>query len=177
MNPILRAMSLFGRGGLSGAGSGFASGSPDILNSPDMLGQGSRYVAMGGARMMPKLPAVDRIKDAFSAIKDMHKDGSQEPTLDASNMPWMGSLTFPGKLPASQGFPAQNAPAPGPAPMNAQASIPMPAPRPQEAPQANPFMAFFQRSAALQRDPITGDYLDPEAAQKADPSVFKGLFS
>lgn len=169
MNPMLRAMSLFGRGGLQGGLNGFASGSPDIYSTPEIVERQTRYDAARSADAMPKSNPMDRIKDAFTALKDMHKGG--EPALDASQMPWLSSLTFPMKAPASQGFPQS--------PMNAQAQapspVPMPMPRPAEAPQGDPMMSAFQRNAALQKDPNTGEFLDPEAAQGADPGIFKAL--
>lgn len=56
--------------------------------------------------------------------------------------------------------------APGAA--QAQAPVPMPQPRPAEAPTAPPDMSFFQRNAAMMRDPMTGDFLDPQAGKQAD---------
>lgn len=169
MNPMLRAMSLFGRGSLSGGLNGFASGSPDIYSTPEIAERQTRYDAARSADAMPKSNPMDRIKDAFTALKDMHKDNG--PVLDASQMPWLSSLTFPMQAPASSGFPS--------APMNAnaQASVPMPMPRPAEAPQQEPMMSAFQRNAALQKDPMTGEFLDPEMAAKAGPGIFQGLFA
>lgn len=60
---------------------------------------------------------------------------------------------------------APSVPMPTPRP---QMPIPMPQPRPAEAPQ--PDMGFFARNAAMMRDPMSGDYLDPQAAQRADAS-------
>jgi hypothetical protein len=44
----------------------------------------------------------------------------------------------------------------------------MPQARPASAPQAQEPMSFFQRNAAMMRDPSTGDCIDPAAAQRAD---------
>jgi len=57
------------------------------------------------------------------------------------------------------------------APSQAQASTA----RPPEADQ-NPIMGLFQRSVALQKDPLTGEFIDPAAAAKARPNIFHGLF-
>jgi hypothetical protein len=40
----------------------------------------------------------------------------------------------------------------------------MPQARPADAPQAQPDTSFFMRNALLQRDPMTGQLLDPSAA-------------
>jgi hypothetical protein len=63
-------------------------------------------------------------------------------------------------LPAPRPQAAPSAPAAQP--------VPMPQPRPAEAPQQAPGMSFWQRNAAMMRDPITGSFLDPAAAQRAD---------
>lgn len=44
---------------------------------------------------------------------------------------------------------------------------PTPQPRPTEAPQAEPDLSFWQRNAALMRDPGTGAFIDPTGAAKA----------
>lgn len=48
------------------------------------------------------------------------------------------------------------------------ASVQMPQPRPAAAPQPDPAMSFWQRNAAMMRDPSTGDFLDPASAKRAD---------
>lgn len=120
----------------------------------------------------PTQSPMDRIKAAFDSLKDMHKDPNQ-------------TQANTGVLPSNGASPFDNAQWPyGPvgAPSSqppAQASVPMPMARPAEAPQAdagNPMMSLFQRSAAMQQDPLTGGYIDPSAAAKASPGVFHGLF-
>jgi hypothetical protein len=117
-------------------------------------------------------PQIDRIKQAFEALKDMHK-GPDQTAAAFTTPPSSGPSPFDG---------AQWPYGPAGAPTQAHASAlpthaPMPAPRPaipQDSPAA---MGFFQRNAALQRDPLTGEYLDPASASKADAGVFKGLFA
>lgn len=120
---------------------------------------------------------IDRIKAAFEALKDMHKGSNQTETAFTAP-PSSGPSPFDN---AQWPYGPSGAPTDPPKPLlmqaQAQAPVPMPAPRPsipQDSPAA---MGFFQRNAALQRDPLTGDYLDPAAASKADAGVFKGLFA
>lgn len=62
---------------------------------------------------------------------------------------------------------AHAAPMPQPRPQMAQAPMPMPQPRPPQAPQAPQEMGFFQRNTAMMRDPVTGMFIDPSAAARA----------
>jgi hypothetical protein len=55
---------------------------------------------------------------------------------------------------------------PSPAPQ-AAAPVPMPMARPAEAPQAPSPMGFFARNAAMMTDPMTGQFIDPNAASDA----------
>jgi hypothetical protein len=61
--------------------------------------------------------------------------------------------------PAPQAQPAAQTAAPQSAPM-----APMPQARPTDAPQAQPDTSFFMRNALMQRDPVTGQMLDPSGA-------------
>jgi len=45
--------------------------------------------------------------------------------------------------------------------------VPMPRARPEQSPVSEPEMGFFARNAAMMRDPLTGDFIDPTAAAKA----------
>jgi hypothetical protein len=74
------------------------------------------------------------------------------------------------------------------APSQAQASSPAPAPAPAPMPRArpaeasqltnNPFADFFARNTAMMKDPVTGDFIDPQAAAKFGGSgILNGLFS
>ena len=125
---------------------------------------------------------LDRLKDAFSQLKDMHKD---DPALAQAN-PLGSSNSGPSPFDSAQwpygpvGAPSQaQASAPAPVP-HAPAPAPMPAPRPAEAPQAptsNPFADFFARNTAMMKDPVTGDFIDPQAAAKFGGSgILNGLF-
>lgn len=131
-----------------------------------------------------KLAGLDRIKQAFEALKGMHKGPDQtEAALTATptngpspfdNAQWpVGPVGAPGQAQASMA--PQGAPMPQPRPQ--EAPQPQMAPPQPQAPQDPVMQGFFQRNAALQRDPISGDYLDPTAAQAANPGIFKGLFS
>jgi hypothetical protein len=69
--------------------------------------------------------------------------------------------------------------APRPAQTPPQA-VPLPMVRPADAPQAPAPMGFFARNTAMMRDPSTGDFLDPAAAQKADatgPDVIQKMMN
>jgi hypothetical protein len=155
-----------------------------ILSTMMTSGVGDRF---GGSnpgddltKLMAKLPdpkekgPQDRLSDAFTQLKNMHKDPALE---QAMSTPASGG---PSQFDQAQwpygpvGAPSQ-AMASSPA-VQGQPGVPMPAPRPTEAPQAPPEMSFFQRNAMLQRDPLTGEYLDPAQAASAEQSPFKGLF-
>ena len=78
-----------------------------------------------------------------------------------------GSLSYPPSPPQAPAPTPQSAPqAPNPA---QSASIPMPQARPAVAPQPQPQpdMNFFQRNAAMMRDPSTGAFIDPMGAARA----------
>jgi hypothetical protein len=120
---------------------------------------------------------LDRLKDAFSQLKDMHKD---DPALAQAN-PLGSSNSGPSPFDNAQwpygpvGAPSQaQASAPAPAP------VPMPAPRPAaaaQAPASNPFADFFARNTAMMKDPVTGEFIDPQAAAKYGGSgILNGLF-
>jgi hypothetical protein len=184
MNPILQL--LMGTTMSKGIGDRFGGNqTSDLKNLTDAyaqsLGPNSAYASFrqaAGPESTDKPPAqspMDRIKAAFDSLKDMHKG----PDQTAANT---------GVLPQNGASPFDNAQWPyGPvgAPSQAQASVPqqtpsqgvpMPMARPADAPQANPMMSLFQRSAAMQQDPLTGSYIDPASAAKAQPNIFQGLF-
>jgi hypothetical protein len=68
----------------------------------------------------------------------------------------------PAPLP-SPALSAMNQAAPAPAP-----AVPTPQPRP-DVPAPDP-MGFFQRNAALMRDPSSGAFIDPTSAERAQAS-------
>lgn len=154
-----------------------------LLSTMMTSGVGDRF---GGSnpgsdlvKLMDKMPSASqsRLVDSFKQLQGMHKNPSLE---QAMNIPSSNTPT-PSPFDNAQwpfgpvGAPSQaNASAPT---TQVPPSVPMPAPRPQEAPQAPPEMSFFQRNALMQRDPMTGEYLDPAQAAQAAQSPFKGLFA
>lgn len=81
----------------------------------------------------------------------------------------------PSQAIAMRGMPtmAQGVPMPQPRPQMAQqAPPPMPQPRPASAPQE---MGFFQRNAAMMTDPVTGMFIDPAGAAKANPDTINKM--
>ncbi|MFI4971143.1 MAG: hypothetical protein ACHP7H_00570 [Hyphomicrobiales bacterium] len=102
---------------------------------------------------------------------------AQPPTQQPSFGQGAGPVPFQNN-PFGQGFPPQppaQSTAPAPAPNPAQqvatppqtASVPMPQARPAQAPPAPPDMSFWQRNAAMMRDPATGAFIDPTSAAQA----------
>lgn len=186
MNPILRL--LMGTAYSRGVGERFGGSQTSDLKSltdtyaslkagnDPFKGNGAydAFRAAAGPDKPDSTPAqspMDRIKAAFDSLKDMHKGPDQTP----ANI---------GVLPQGAS-PFDNAqwpygPVGAPSQTQAQPQTPMPMARPAEAPQAdtsNPMMSLFQRSAAMQQDPLTGSYIDPAAAAKARPGIFQGLFN
>lgn len=64
-------------------------------------------------------------------------------------------------------FPQAMAQAPAPTQAPQAPSVPVPSPRPAQAPPPQPEMSFFQRNAAMMRDPVTGSFIDPSGAAAA----------
>lgn len=183
MNPTLLAMLLrtVGMGALqTGAGNlTTAQATPALWGSPEAALDSFDQAKLNAEDKTP----IDRIKAAFSALKDMHKGPDQ--TEDKVSR--LASSDGPSAFDSAQ-WPFGPLGAPSQAMARAQASVnpmpsvtsvPLPRPRPEaaSAQDTSPIMSFFQRNAALQKDPITGDYLDPQAASRADAGIFKGLFS
>lgn len=78
---------------------------------------------------------------------------------------------FPG--PSANQYVAQNFPPTMAQGSGAQPHVPMPTARPAQAPQAPQAltpMSFFQRNAAMMRDPVTGMFIDPANAARAHAS-------
>jgi hypothetical protein len=91
--------------------------------------------------------------------------------------PLQTAQATPAPLPSPPALSAQvmAAPATSPAP-----AVPTPAPRPPEAPSQAPDMSWFQRNAAMMRDPSSGAFIDPtnaESAQASGPDVIQKLMS
>jgi hypothetical protein len=113
---------------------------------------------------------LDRLKDAFSQLKDMHK--ADPPPFDFESAHWpYGPIGAPSQSMASA------VPMPQARPPQAPSAVPMPMARPADAPQAqSPLAQFFARNTAMQQDPSSGEYIDPAAAAKAGPGILNGLF-
>lgn len=79
---------------------------------------------------------------------------------------WADGRSFGAAPAAPPPAPAPAAAAPAMRPPQAP-QVPLPQPRPAEAPSAPPDMSFFQRNAAMMRDPGTGAFIDPTAAAQA----------
>lgn len=75
---------------------------------------------------------------------------------------------FPG--PSANQHVAQNFPLAMAQGSDAQPHVPMPTARPTHAPQALTPMSFFQRNAAMMRDPVSGMFIDPANAARAQAS-------
>jgi hypothetical protein len=147
---------------------------------------------------MGPLTPMDRIKAAFDSLKDMHKGPDQTPQNTAmlagpnspspfDNAQWpQGPQGAPSQAQASVPMPQARPPG---APLsegeangiydsfeNSPAGQRMRASTNAMDAQQNPMMSLFQRSAAMQRDPQTGEFIDPASAAKAQPGIFHGLF-
>lgn len=119
-----------------------------------------------------------RLTDAFGQLKDMHMGqnaqhlAGRSPTDQAFNVP------MPSPRPMDTPSPLDTAQYPF-GPMGAphgMAQAPMPAPRHAEAPPGAP-LDLMQFNTAMMRDPSTGEFIDPRAAQTAEArNPFKGLF-
>lgn len=124
----------------------------------------ARETKRGGAQL-------SRLQDAFSQLKDMHKDNAATTPapFDFETAKWpFGPVGAPSQSMAHSAAPPVSA------------SVPMPMARPAEAPQAppaqSPFAEFFGRNTAMMKDPSSGDFIDPSAAAKAGPGILNGLF-
>lgn len=125
---------------------------------------------------------INRLQDAFKQLKDMHRD---DPRL-AEGLSMMQSSGGASALDNAQwpfgpvGAPkvmASSVPTPQPRPPEAAAPVPMPMARPAEAPHGGALSEFFQRNAAMMKDPTTGEMIDPIAAAKFGGSgILNGLF-
>lgn len=85
-----------------------------------------------------------------------------------------GGMAAPSGVPWWANAQGANFGAQAPSPATAGGGqVPMPMARPAVAPQAPPApqMSWFQRNAAMQRDPQTGAFLDPSAAAAAQAQM------
>lgn len=137
--------------------------------------------ALAGAALRYILPTAMSfgIPYAFDALKERYSRPSSQADGD-SFASRFGSWTDPKpvqSMPAVQRAFAQMQTPQSLPPMQVQeqpqAPVPMPTPRPQYAPApvaAEPqpdAMSFWQRNAAMMRDPDTGAFIDPSAARRA----------
>lgn len=105
----------------------------------------------------PPMPGPVDMSDPPSAS---HPVASTPPALSAQAMAPQVPTSPPG------GFPPQG--------------VPMPASRPVDAPAPTPDMGFFARNVAMMRDPSSGAFIDPTAADNAQasgPDVINKLMS
>jgi hypothetical protein len=103
-----------------------------------------------------------------------------QPTPNAQVADRFGGMQAPSPMPdpaqqIAARFPQTMAQAPAaqaPAPA-VPTAVPMPMARPASAPQAQAQapMSFFQRNAAMMRDPATGELIDPSGAARAQASM------
>lgn len=152
---------------------------PKVLPLLARAGGGPMGAALGGVMNSDILtdPALlERIRKDFEPAKPTPAP-AVSPPISTNNLPGLTAQAAPAPPPVQ---PTQ--PMPPVQPMDAPAAVPMPTPRPQMAapstpmPQARPVdapqpeapMGFFARNTALMRDPVSGAYLDPAAAQRAE---------
>jgi hypothetical protein len=117
-----------------------------------------------GARMgminIPDVPPVSpTTPGALSTGPAPPISGPQTPDMTPAARVAQGWDQFAPPMPAPQVVP----PAPAPAP-----AVPTPQPRP-DVPAPDP-MGFFQRNAAMMRDPSSGAFIDPTSAERAQAS-------
>lgn len=121
----------------------------------------------------------DHIRDAFRQLKDMHKDPALEQAMTtpppASPFTVGGHTPMPSPRPMDTPSPLDTAQYPF-GPVGAPHAMAQAAPRPAEAPPGPP-LDLMQFNTAMMRDPSTGEFIDPRAAQTAEMhNPFKGLF-
>lgn len=95
----------------------------------------------------------DRLQAAFDAFKNKQTitSASAPEASPFDTMQWpFGPVGAPSQAEAKITTPAQG--------------VPVPTPRPAEAPQAQPDTSFFMRNALMQKDPTSGDFIDPTGA-------------
>lgn len=101
-----------------------------------------------------------------------------QPTPNAQVANRFGGMQPPSPGMTPNQYVAQNFPQPQqamayapPDPNRGNMTVPVPQPRPAAPPQApapQPEMSFFQRNAAMMRDPVTGAFIDPQGAAAAE---------
>ncbi|MCP1937393.1 hypothetical protein J2R95_003188 [Bradyrhizobium japonicum] len=121
--------------------------------------------ASPAAMMMPTAAqapsALEPEWQKFKAQADQQAE--MKPAVPMSQPPWWAN----GQSFSGPGFPQAPPQTPAPAPTAPQAApvpVPMPQARPAEVPQAQPDTSFFMRNAMMQRDPSTGELIDPSGA-------------
>lgn len=126
----------------------------------------------------------DWLRDPYGVNKPQAPAPAPTPPSPAPSSYAAGSdpMTAGGAVANGPGLPQASASGPspldtaawpfGPVGAPSHASVPTPQPRPAEAPQpeAPSPMGWFARNTAMQRDPLSGDFLDPASAQRAEVS-------
>lgn len=120
--------------------------------------------AVSSAPIPDAMTPADQVANRFGA-STMNpvaaRFGQFQPPSSGDGLPgWLTGANL--AMGHSSGFPQ-----PQQAMAQAPPSMPMPQPRPAAAPQAQPEMGFFQRNAAMMRDPVTGMLIDPQGAAAA----------
>jgi hypothetical protein len=172
-------------GAVIAAGDGRGTNSAD-----DMKGLTDAYAAARNDRLSHASPA-GQVTSAPLPPPDMgpsandqvaNRFGGMQPPAPATFAERFGGLApavlakgdmlqaSPAQVIANRGmFPFVPMPHPRPQMAHATAAVPMPQPRPAaaDAPAPTAPMTWFQRNAAMMRDPITGQFIDPAAAARA----------
>lgn len=163
---------------------------PQLINQASRLAPMlSRILQRGGTFATPlwKAGQVEAPGVTAQPVSPVEKPTGPSVPISLSN--YEPPRTYPqGEDPMSAGGSASNGPglpsysANGPSPLDnaqwpfgpigaptrsASPAVPTPSPRPAEAPQSEPDMSFWQRNAAMMRDPSSGDFIDPTTAAKA----------
>ena len=162
----------------------------DVLNNhqPRMYGPSAPAHPVGqvNAEPLPPVPAGDTFADRFSAapgptanqyvaqnFMHMAPPAPQPPQAPAPlRIPVTGgTYDYSGNSAKLSDMAAGHAYRPERSP----AVTPMPQPRPAEAPQSQPQdMGFFARNTAMMSDPVTGQFIDPAAAARAQAQMGQG---
>lgn len=132
--------------------------------------QAAKAAVAPQAPTSPTWPPPAGVAPPISGPQD-HEAGMNAPIQPTQPMPPVQGLDLPmaPHVPLPVARPPQATPAPA-ASAVPNGTIPLPAPRPQSAPSGQP-MGFFAGNTAMMRDPISGDFIDPVAAQNAQANI------
>ena len=138
---------------------------PNIGTISPLIGGPMSYALQGAAQgdiLTNHKPAM--LPTAAPAAPVAPTPASPSPAPNPAN--W-GSLGYPASPPQA---PTPTPPTPAPPAVSQPTPAPTPQPRPAVAdaqPQPQHDMSFFQRNAAMMRDPSTGAFIDPMGAAQA----------